>query len=85
VWLVFGLGVLLLVVARQTSGFVAVRELNDRRSERAALESERASLQQTIRESQSRRVLVPRAESLGLREPADSEIRILRVPGTPER
>ncbi|HEX9690794.1 MAG TPA: hypothetical protein VGA22_01720 [Gemmatimonadales bacterium] len=81
VWLVFGLSVLLLVVARQTSGFVAVRHLDELRGERAALEAERAAFQQQVREAESRRVLVPRAESLGLRAPADSEIRILRVPG----
>lgn len=83
VWLVFGLGVLLLVVARQTSGFVAVRTLGELRNERAALEAERGEIQQVVREAQSRRVLVPRAEGIGLRVPADSEIRILRVPRSP--
>jgi len=84
VWVVFWLGFVLLmlawVVARQTSAVVAAGELGDLREERASLEARRAELLQRIRLDRSRAVLIPRAEGLGLRLPADSEIVILQVP-----
>lgn len=79
-WLVFLLAVLAWVVARQTSSLALARQLATVRTERSAAEAERAQLLQRIREAESRAVLVPRAEHLGLRLPADSEIVILRVP-----
>ncbi len=80
VWLVSVLGVLVWVVARQTASHVAATELREVQEQRASLEAQRAELLRRIREVGSRAVLVPRAESLGLRLPADSEIIIVRVP-----
>ncbi len=80
VWLVSVLGVLMWVVARQTASHVAATELREVQEQRASLEAQRAELLRRIREVGSRAVLVPRAESLGLRLPADSEIIIVRVP-----
>jgi len=81
-WLVFALGVLAWVNARQTSAVLLARTLQDVRARRLAAEAERAQLQRRLREASSRAVLIPRAEALGLREAADSEIVTLRV--TPE-
>lgn len=80
VWLVFVLAVLGWVVARQTSAHVTARRLDGLRTDRTVLEGEKAELLRRIREAESRAVLVPRAESLGLRHPVDSEIVILETP-----
>ncbi len=79
-WLVFVLAILAWVVARQTSAVVTAAELDEHRNRRSLLEARRAELVRRIREAESRAVLVPRAESLGLRLPADSEIVILPGP-----
>lgn len=84
-WLLFFLGVLAWVVARQTSAVVAATDLGDLREERATLEARQAEFLSRIREARSRGVLIPRAQALGLRLPADSEIIILQVPGTEKR
>lgn len=84
-WLVFVLAILAWVVARQTSAVVSASELDELRGQRSLLEARRAELLRRIREAESRAVLVPRAESLGLRLPADSEIVILPGPGPGER
>ncbi len=84
-WLVSFLGVLAWVVARQTAAHVAATELRRVQEERSALEARRAELLRRIRTASSRAVLVPRAESLGLRLPADSEIVILRIPANEGR
>jgi len=68
------------VVARQTAALRIARALNDTRVRRAALEGRRADLERRLRLAESRAVLVPRAQALGLRLPADSEIIILSVP-----
>jgi hypothetical protein len=83
VWLVFALGVLAWVNSRQAASVVLARTLQDARAERAAAEAQRTALVRRLREAGSRTVLVPRAEALGLREAADTEIVTLRV--TPER
>lgn len=80
VWLLMFLAVLTWVVARQTAAHVAATELRGIQQERATLEARRAELLRRIREAESRAVLVPRAESLGLRLPVDSEMVILQVP-----
>ena len=59
---------------------MAATELRGIQQERATLEARRAEVLRRIREAESRAVLVPRAESLGLRLPADSEMGILQVP-----
>ncbi len=80
VWLVSFLGVLTWVVARQTASHLAATELRDTQERRSSLEAQRAVLLRRIREAGSRAVLVPRAESLGLHLPADSEMIIVNVP-----
>ncbi len=72
-WLLFVLGTLAWVVARQTSAVVTATELDSLRSERASLEARQAELLRRIREAESRAVLIPRAESQGLRLADDSE------------
>lgn len=80
VWLLSILSVMAWVVARQTAAHVTASELRSAQQERSALEARRAELMSRIRTAGSRAVLVPRAESLGLRLPADSEIVILQLP-----
>jgi hypothetical protein len=53
-------------------------ELRTLRNELSVLQAEKAALMRRIREAESRAVLIPRAESMGLRLPADSEIVILQ-------
>lgn len=79
-WLIFLLGVSAWVVWRQTSSVLIASELRELRSASAALEARRAELVGRAREASGRAVLVPRAESLGLRIPADSELVFLRAP-----
>ena len=81
-WLGFALGVLAWVNARQTASVLLARALQDARAERAAMEADRARLQQRLREGGSLAAVLPRAEALGLRLPADTEIVTLRP--TPE-
>lgn len=80
-WLGFFLAMLGWVAARQTSAVVSATELRELRTARSVFEAQRADLLRRIRAGESRRVLVPRAESLGLRLPADSEILVLPIPG----
>jgi len=79
-WLVFALAMLAWVVARQTSAVVTASALGAVRDERATQEARAAELVARVREARSRRVLIPRAQALGLRLPADSEIVILQTP-----
>lgn len=79
-WLVALLGALWLVIARQTAALNAARALTDLRDQRAALEGRRADLERRVRAAQSRAVLLPRAQSQGLRLPADTEIILLPAP-----
>jgi len=85
VWLVFVLAVLAWVVARQTSAHLTARRLEELRTEWSVYEAQRSALIARIREAESRAVLMPQAESLGLREPADSEIVILQAPAPRRR
>jgi hypothetical protein len=77
-WLAFALVVLAWVVSRDTSGFMTATELRNLRNERSVLQADKADLMRRIREAESRALLIPRAESMGLRLPADSEIVILQ-------
>lgn len=79
-WLVALLGALWLVIARQTASLNAARALADLREERATLEGRRAELERRVRSGQSRAVLLPKAQKLGLRLPADTEIILLPTP-----
>jgi len=83
-WLLFALAILAWVVARQTSAVLAAAELGALRDERATEEARAAELLGRIREARSRRVLIPRAQALGLRLPSDSEIVILQTPSRQE-
>ncbi len=79
-WLVFFLVVSLTVVARQRSALATAATLRALRAERLALEATRAEYERRIREGQSRKVLIPLAETrLQLRLPTDSEYVILRL------
>jgi hypothetical protein len=84
-WLVALLASLFAVIARQTASLNAARALTDTREERATLEGRRAELERRIRAAQSRAVLLPRAERLGLRLPADTEIILLPAPAAAPR
>lgn len=79
-WLVALLAALWAVIARQTAALNAARALTEQREERAALEGRRSELDRRVRNAQSRAVLLPRAERLGLRLPADTEIILLPAP-----
>ena len=83
-WLLFFLVALAWVVARQTTSVATAARLAAARNARSLLEARKAELQRRVRGARSRGVLIPRAEALGLRLPADSEIVILRIPD-PER
>jgi hypothetical protein len=78
--LFFFLGVLTWVVTRQTSSVVAATNLRELNLERSTLEAQKTELLRRIRKARSRVTLIPRAESLGLRLAADSEIVILQIP-----
>jgi hypothetical protein len=80
IWLLFSLATLVWVASRQTAAHVSATALRAAQESRGALEGQRAELLRRIQEAGSRAVLVPRAESLGLRLPADSELVILQVP-----
>jgi hypothetical protein len=82
-WLVALLAALWLVIARQTAALNAARALNDLREERASLEGRRADLERRVRSAQSRAVLLPKAQKLGLRLPADTEIILIPTPAEP--
>lgn len=79
IWLAFSLVVLASVVYRDTAGFKNAGELGNLRNERSVLQADKAELMRRIREAESRAVLIQRAESMGLRLPADSEIVILQA------
>lgn len=79
-WLIFFLAILSWVASRQTSAVFAAMELARLREQRTTLEARHGELLRRIRSARSRAVLIPRAQTLGLRLPADSEIVILRVP-----
>jgi hypothetical protein len=82
-WLVALLAALWAVIARQTAALNTARALSDLREERAALEGRRSEMERRVRTAQSRAVLLPRAQRLGLRLPADTEI--IFLPVTPPR
>lgn len=79
-WLLFALVVLAWVSARQTAGVVLASTLRDVRAHRLAVEAERTALARRLQAAESRAVLIPRAESLGLRQAVDSEIINLQPP-----
>ena len=84
-WLLFALVVLVWVSARQTSGVVLAGTLGEVRAQRLAVEAERTALARRLQEAESRAVLIPRAELLGLRQAVDSEIINLQPPPATRR
>ena len=84
-WIVFAVAVAALVIARNTSGYVSARELDEIRNRRSVLQARKNDLVVRVRRAESHSVLVSRAEAMGLRLPADSEIVILQIPGYEER
>ncbi len=83
-WLVFALVVLAWVVTRDAAGYRTARHLDSLRTRKAVLQARRAELISRVSRDRSRAVLMPRAAALGLRQPVDSEIVLLRLPD-PER
>ena len=79
VWLVFALGMLVWVVARQTAAVVNAGRLDSLRIERSVLEAQRTEVIERVRAAESRETLEERAAALGLRAVVDSEIVILTV------
>ena len=80
-WLIFFLAVAAVVTGRQTAGLVLATRLSEREQFRSDLEAERAQLLQRIRTAQSRAVLIPKAQALGLELPTEAQIRTLRLGG----
>lgn len=78
-WLVFALGMLVWVVARQTAAVVDAGRLDSLRVERSVLEAQRTELIERVRNAESRTAIEQRAAALGLRPAVDSEIVILSV------
>lgn len=62
------------VILRRTFGIAAASELRDLESKRAATINEKLRLEGEIRAASSRARLLPVAEGLGLRVPADSQV-----------
>lgn len=62
------------VILRRTFGIAAASELRDLESRRVATMNEKLRLEGEIRAALSRARLLPVAEGLGLRVPADSQV-----------
>ena len=84
-WLIFILVILAWVIRRNTDGYVVAGQLDSLRTRESYLVGQRVDLVYRIRRAESRAVLVPRAEAIGLREPADSEVVSLPAPDTERR
>ena len=84
-WVVFVLVILAWVIRRDTAGYMVASQLDSLRTRRSLLVGQRIDLRRRIGRASSRAVLIPRAESLGLRQSADSEIVILPNPRSERR
>ncbi len=76
-WLLVFLVVAGGVAMRQAVSVDLAKRLRVLREESTTLEARRADLERRIRAARSRGVLIPEAERLGLRLPADSQITVL--------
>ena len=76
-WLALFLAVAVIVQTRQLKAFGVARQLGDLKDRHRTLDGVRADLERQISEASSRRVLLPRAESLGLHVPTDAEEAVL--------
>ena len=72
-WLAFFLFVTVVVETRQLKAFGVAKQLQTLRDRHRTLDGVRADLERKITEASSRRVLLPRAEALGLHVPTDAE------------
>jgi hypothetical protein len=77
-WLLFALAILAWVSARQSASVQLASSLRELKVERSRADAERAALLRRAHQAESRAVLVPRAEALGLRSPVDSEMITLK-------
>jgi hypothetical protein len=86
-WLALFLAVAVIVETRQLKAFTVAKQLGDLRDRHRTLDGVRADLERQISEASSRRVLLPRAESLGLHVPTDAEEAVvdLTPAGSPRR
>ena len=88
-WLVFWLAVFLCVAAvvatRQSRAFAVARQLERARLESRTAAATAAELERQITDASSRRVLLPRAATLGLHIPSDVEETTNTVPRGGER
>lgn len=71
------------VIWRRTAGIAKSRQLQELERRREALENEKLQLEGSIRLAGSRARLVPRAERLGLKLPAASQVIIITRPPRP--
>ena len=72
-WLALFLAVAVIVETRQLKAFAVAKQLGDLRDRHRTLDGVRADLERQISEASSRRVLLPKSESLGLHVPTDAE------------
>jgi hypothetical protein len=82
-WLLVFLGAAAMIVIRQRGAILSATHLGELREQRQALEATRAELLRAISRAQSREVLVPRMERIGLHLPSDTENIPLRVGDQP--
>lgn len=76
-WLALFLAIAVIVQTRQLKAFAVAKQLGDLKDRHRTLDGVRADLERQISEASSRRVLLPRAESLGLHVPTDAEEAVL--------
>jgi hypothetical protein len=72
-WLALFLAVAVIVETRQLKAYAIAKQLGDLRDRHRTLDGVRADLERQISEASSRRVLLPKAESLGVHVPTDAE------------
>jgi hypothetical protein len=86
-WLALFLAIAVIVQTRQLKAFAVAKQLGDLKDRHRTLDGVRADLERQISEASSRRVLLPRAEALGLHVPTDAEEAVLDLtpPGTSRR
>lgn len=82
-WLTLFLAIAVIVQTRQLKAFAVAKQLGDLKDRHRTLDGVRADLERQISEASSRRVLLPRAESLGLHVPTDAEEAVLDLTPPP--
>ena len=79
-WLALFLSVAVVVETRQLKAFAVAKQLGELKDRHRTLDGVRADLERQISEASSRRVLLPRAEALGLHVPTDAEEAAVELP-----